>query len=117
MDATTKKMFLLNGSTSGATNGDALTLIDNTNGEVGYSPNLAFNLQKENTMIYAKNGMVYVEDAAKNKTQISPHNKKGDWVYSSTDAKGITTEINMTQVVKLLEKQTGKKLIKKTKKK
>lgn len=117
MEADTKKMFLYNNSTAGASNGDALTLIDNTTGEVGYAANLAFNLRKEKTEIYANSGKIYVKDKAGNKTQISPHNDKGEWIYSSTDKNGVTTEINMIKLAKALEKVTGQKLITVTKSK
>ena len=105
---------MISAAISGATTGDALTVVDPSTGEIGVAPNLAFNFMKENTMIYAKNGRLFAVDAAGNKTQISPHNDKGEWIYRSTDKEGVTTEINMIHLAELLEKVTGEKLIYKT---
>jgi len=113
--ADTKKAYLLSGAIAAGSAGDALTVVDPVTGEIGVAPNLAFNFQKENTMIYAKNGRLWAEDADKNLTQISPHNDKGEWIYKSVSKDGITTEINMIRLAELLEKVTGEKLIYKTK--
>lgn len=110
-------LFIKTAAVAGSTIGDALTVVDPSTGEIGVAPNLAFRLNKGGTDLYVDNGRIWVSDSSGNKTQISPHNKKGDWIYKSTDSKGVTTEINMMEVVKLLEQQTGKKLIKTTKSK
>lgn len=106
IDAGAGTAYILSTAISGGSNGDAITLIDNTTGELGVAPNLAFNLQKQGTEIYASNGLIFAKDKAGNKTQISPHNKNGDWVYNSTNAKGSTTEINMTDAIKTIEQLT-----------
>ena len=115
VDESNDKLFMISAAISGATTGDALTVADPTTGEIGVAPNLAFNFMKENTMIYAKNGRLWAEDADKNLTQISPHNDKGEWIYKSVSKDGVTTEINMIRLAELLEKVTGEKLIYKTK--
>lgn len=115
IDDANDKLFIDVAAINGATIGDALTVVDNTTGEIGVAPNLAFNLKKEGTMILAKNGRIWAEDADKNLTQISPHNDKGEWIYKSVSKDGITTEINMIHLAELLERVTGEKLIYKTK--
>ncbi len=115
IDESNDKLFMISAAISGATTGDALTVVDPSTGEIGVAPNLAFMLKKDNTDIYTSNGRIFVKDASGNRTQISPHNNKGEWIYRSTDKDGVTTEINMIHLAELLEKVTGEKLIYKTK--
>lgn len=115
IDAVNNIAYILSSAIAGASVGDALTVGNTTTGEITVAPNLAFNLKKEGTMIYAKNGRVFAEDNSGNKTQLSPHDDKGNWIYHSTNKEGITTEINMIRLAELLEKVTGEKLIYKTK--
>lgn len=112
------KVYILSPAIAAATPGDALTVVNPATGELGVAPNLAFNLRKEGTMIYAKNGRVYSADNSGNETLISPHDKKGNWVYESTNVKtGVTTKIDMIKLATVLEKVSGEKLIYKTNKK
>lgn len=115
VDESNDKLFMISAAISGATIGDALTVVDPSSGEIGVAPNLAFMLRKDSTDMYTSNGRIFVKDAAGNRTQISPHNDKGEWIYRSTDKDGVTTEINMIRLAELLEKITGEKLIYKTK--
>jgi len=115
VDESNDKLFMISAAISGATTGDALTVVDPSTGEIGVAPNLAFMLRKDSTDMYTSNGRIFVKDAAGNRTQISPHNDKGEWIYRSTDKDGVTTEINMIRLAELLEKVTGEKLIYKTK--
>lgn len=67
--------------------------------------------------IYAKddssNAEVFVQDEAGNVTKISPHNEKGEWEYFSRNTKtGKTVRVNMEEMIKDIEKLTGKKYIK-----
>ena len=67
--------------------------------------------------IYAKddssNAEVFVQDEAGNVTKISPHNEKGEWEYFSRNTKtGKTVRINMEEMIRDIEKLTGKKYIK-----
>ena len=110
------KAYILSPAIAGGSAGDAVTIVDPSTGELGVAPNLAFILMKDSTDMYTSNGRIFVKDAAGNRTQISPHNDKGEWVYKSTDKNGVTTEINMIRLAELLEKVTGEKLIYKTKK-
>ena len=67
--------------------------------------------------IYAKDDTssaeVFVQDEAGNVTKISPHNEKGEWEYFSRNTKtGKTVRVNMEEMIKDIEKLTGKKYIK-----
>jgi hypothetical protein len=67
--------------------------------------------------IYAKDeassAEVYVRDEAGNVTKISPHNQEGEWEYYSRNVKtGKTVRINMEEMVRDIEKITGKTYIK-----
>ena len=67
--------------------------------------------------VYAKDDTasaeVYVRDEAGNVTKLSPHNKQGEWEYFSRNTKtGKTVRVNMEEMIKDIEKLTGKKYIK-----
>ena len=62
--------------------------------------------------IYAKDvassAELFVKDEAGNVTQISPHNKEGDWIYWSENVKtGKKVKVNMEKMIKRLEVITG----------
>lgn len=66
----------------------------------------------DNAHIYAKDvtasAEVFVRDEAGNVTQISPHNKEGDWVYYSENVKtGKRVKVNMEKMIRRLEEITG----------
>ena len=70
-----------------------------------------------NAHIYAKDDTssaeVYVRDEAGNVTKLSPHNKQGEWEYFSRNTiTGKTVRVNMEEMIKDIEKLTGKKYIK-----
>jgi hypothetical protein len=67
--------------------------------------------------IYAKDeassAEVFVRDEAGNVTKISPHNEAGEWEYYSRNVKtGKTVRINMEEMIRDIEKLTGKTYIK-----
>jgi len=67
--------------------------------------------------IYAKDeassAEVFVKDEAGNVTKISPHNEQGEWEYYSRNVKtGKTVRINMEEMIRDIEKLTGKSYIK-----
>ena len=67
--------------------------------------------------IYAKDesasAEVFVQDEAGNVTKISPHNEQGEWEYFSRNTKtGKTVRVNMEEMIRDIEKLTGKKYIK-----
>ena len=67
--------------------------------------------------IYAKDeaasAEVFVRDEAGNVTKISPHNQAGEWEYYSRNVKtGKTVRINMEEMIRDIEKLTGKTYIK-----
>jgi|11_taG_2_1085331.scaffolds.fasta_scaffold00464_9 hypothetical protein len=67
--------------------------------------------------IYAKDesssAEVFVRDEAGNVTKISPHNEEGEWEYYSRNTKtGKTVRINMEEMIRDIEKLTGKSYIK-----
>ena len=80
---------------------------------VGSDPTTVAN----NAHIYAKDesssAEVYVRDEAGNVTKISPHNSQGEWEYYSRNTRtGKTVRINMEEMIRDIEKITGKKYIK-----
>jgi hypothetical protein len=80
---------------------------------VGSDPSSVAN----NAHIYAKDeassAEVFVSDEAGNVTKISPHNEDGDWEYYSRNTKtGKTVRINMEEMIRDIEKLTGKSYIK-----
>ena len=80
---------------------------------VGSDPSTATN----NAHIYAKDesssAEVFVQDEAGNVTKISPHNEKGEWEYFSRNTKtGKTVRVNMEEMIRDIEKLTGKSYIK-----
>jgi len=67
--------------------------------------------------IYAKDesssAEVFVRDEAGNITKISPHNDEGEWEYYSRNTKtGKTVRVNMEEMIRDIEKLTGKTYIK-----
>jgi hypothetical protein len=63
-------------------------------------------------LLYASNGEMHVYDAAGNDTQISPHNKEGEWVFRSCNkVTGRCYEANMELLVFLVEQLTGEKIV------
>jgi hypothetical protein len=67
--------------------------------------------------IYAKDeassAEVFVRDEAGNVTKISPHNEAGEWEYYSRNTKtGKTVRVNMEEMIRDIEKLTGKTYIK-----
>jgi hypothetical protein len=80
---------------------------------VGSDPSTATN----NAHIYAKDDSssaeVFVRDEAGNVTKISPHNEQGEWEYFSRNVKtGKTVRVNMEEMIRDIEKLTGKSYIK-----
>ena len=80
---------------------------------VGSDPSTATN----NAHIYAKDesssAEVFVKDEAGNVTKISPHNEQGEWEYFSRNTKtGKTVRVNMEEMIRDIEKLTGKTYIK-----
>ena len=80
---------------------------------VGSDPSTATN----NAHIYAKDesssAEVFVQDEAGNVTKISPHNEQGEWEYYSRNTKtGKTVRVNMEEMIRDIEKLTGKSYIK-----
>jgi hypothetical protein len=80
---------------------------------VGSDPSTVAN----NAHIYAKDeassAEVFVRDEAGNVTKISPHNEAGEWEYFSRNVKtGKTVRINMEEMIRDIERLTGKTYIK-----
>ena len=80
---------------------------------VGSDPSSVAN----NAHIYAKDeassAEVFVRDEAGNVTKISPHNEDGEWEYYSRNTKtGKTVRVNMEEMIRDIEKLTGKSYIK-----
>jgi len=115
--------FKKNGSNniSGRFRSDSLQLLNDTSlrvtghvelGVLSGDPSTTSNIAH----IYAKDDSssaeVFVRDEAGNVTKISPHNEKGEWEYFSRNTKtGKTVRVNMEEMIKDIEKLTGKKYI------
>ena len=115
--------FKKNGSNniSGRFRSDSLQLLNDTSlrvtghvelGVLSGDPSGTTNIAH----IYAKDDSssaeVFVRDEAGNVTKISPHNEKGEWEYFSRNTKtGKTVRVNMEEMIKDIEKLTGKKYI------
>ena len=62
--------------------------------------------------LYVVLGEMWVYDSTGTATQISPHNKDGDWVFNSYDVEtGERTYINMITLVETVEALSGKTII------
>ena len=116
--------FKKNGSNniSGRFRSDSLQLLNDTSlrvtghvelGVLSGDPSTTSNIAH----IYAKDesssAEVFVRDEAGNVTKISPHNEEGEWEYYSRNTKtGKTVRVNMEEMIRDIEKLTGKKYIK-----
>ena len=116
--------FMKNGSQniSGRFRSDSLQLLNDTSlrvtghvelGVLSGDPSGTSNIAH----IYAKDDSasaeVYVRDEAGNVTKISPHNEKGEWEYFSRNTKtSKTVRVNMEEMIRDIEKLTGKSYIK-----
>ena len=115
--------FKKNGSNniSGRFRSDSLQLLNDTSlrvtghvelGVLSGDPSGTTNIAH----IYAKDesssAEVFVRDEAGNVTKISPHNEQGEWEYFSRNTKtGKTVRVNMEEMIRDIEKLTGKKYI------
>ena len=66
--------------------------------------------------VYAKDDTgsaeIFVKDEAGNVTKISPHNEQGEWEYFSRNVNtGKVMRVNMEELIKDIEKLTGKQYI------
>ena len=116
--------FKKNGSNniSGRFRSDSLQLLNDTSLRVTGHVELGVLASDPNTTtdiahIYAKDesssAEVFVRDEAGNVTKISPHNEKGEWEYFSRNTKtGKTVRVNMEEMIRDIEKLTGKSYIK-----
>jgi hypothetical protein len=116
--------FMKNGSQniSGRFRSDSLQLLNDTSLRVTGHVELGVlsgdpSTSSDIAQIYAKDDSssaeVFVQDEAGNVTKISPHNEKGEWEYFSRNKKtGKTVRVNMEEMIKDIEKLTGKKYIK-----
>jgi hypothetical protein len=122
--AGTKTMATFNAATSVDLNYNNNTKFQTTNTGVSLTGVMAMAVESgdpsgvaNNAHIYAKDDSasaeVYVRDEAGNVTKLSPHNKQGEWEYFSRNTKtGKTVRVNMEEMIKDIEKLTGKKYIK-----
>jgi hypothetical protein len=80
---------------------------------VGSDPSTVANKAHIYAKDEASSAEVFVRDEAGNVTKISPHNKAGEWEYFSRNTKtGKTVRINMEEMIRDIEKLTGKTYIK-----
>jgi len=78
----------------------------------GAGSDIAFGPNQESS-IYSNAGELFAEDGVGNVTQISPHDAEtGEWIFYSKNTKtGRTVRVNMEELVKDMEKLTGKKYL------
>jgi hypothetical protein len=82
---------------------------------VGSDPSTVANTAHIYAKSAASSAEVYVRDEAGNVTKISPHNEQGEWEYYSHNTKtGKTVRINMEEMIRDIEKITGKNYMKTT---
>ena len=76
----------------------------------GVGADIVFGPNQE-ARIFSSSGELYTEDGLGNVTQISPHDPEtGEWVYYSKNVKtGKVVRVNMEELVRDIEKLTGKK--------
>jgi len=122
--AGTKTMATFNAATSVDLNYNNNTKFQTSNTGVALTGVMAMAVESgdpsgvaNNAHIYAKDDTssaeVYVRDEAGNVTKLSPHNKQGEWEYFSRNTiTGKTVRVNMEEMIKDIEKLTGKKYIK-----
>ena len=100
---------------------DSLQLLNDTNLRVSGVTELGIQSGDPSTTanfakIYAKDesssAEMFVQDEAGNVTKISPHNEQGEWEYYSRNTKtGKTVRVNMEEMIRDIEKLTGKTYI------
>ena len=100
---------------------DSLQLLNDTNlrvtghvelGVLSGDPSTTTNIAHIYAKDDASSAEVFVRDEAGNVTKISPHNEKGEWEYFSRNTKtGKTVRVNMEEMIRDIEKLTGKKYI------
>jgi hypothetical protein len=79
---------------------------DGAGSDIVFGPN-------QESRIYSSNGVLYASDNDFNLTQISPHDPEtGEWIFYSKNTKtGRTVRVNMEELVRDMEKLTGKKYL------
>jgi len=79
---------------------------------VGSDPTTVANTAHIYAKDEASSAEVFVKDEAGNVTKISPHNEQGEWEYYSRNTKtGKTVRVNMEEMIRDIEKLTGKTYI------
>lgn len=88
----------------GAFNAGIVLAGDGVGADIVFGPN-------QEARIFSSSGELYTEDGLGNVTQISPHDPEtGEWVYYSKNVKtGKVVRVNMEELVRDIEKLTGKK--------
>jgi hypothetical protein len=80
---------------------------------VGADPSTVANKAHIYAKDEASSAEVFVRDEAGNVTKISPHNEAGEWEYFSRNVKtGKTVRVNMEEMIRDIERLTGKTYIK-----
>ncbi|GBD96373.1 MAG TPA: hypothetical protein ENG83_09985 [Nitrospirae bacterium] len=92
--------------TSGTNNYGIVLNGDGDGADIVFGPN-------QEASIYSASGELWVMDGAGNDTQISPHDPKtGEWIFYSKNVKtGRVLRVNMEELVRDMEKLTGKKYL------
>lgn len=92
---------------TGGTNNYGLVLDgDGAGADIVFGPN-------QEARIYSSGGELFAQDSASNVTQISPHDPvTGEWVYYSKNTNtGRIVRVNMEELIRDVEKITGKKYL------
>jgi hypothetical protein len=121
--AGSKTMAVFNAATSVDLNYNSTTRLQTSSTGVTLSGAMAMGVVSDPSTVanyahvYAKDDSasaeVYVRDEAGNVTKLSPHNQKGNWEYFSRNVNtGKVVRVDMEEMIKDIEKLTGKKYIK-----
>jgi hypothetical protein len=92
--------------TQGATNHGIVLNGDGAGSDIAFGPG-------QEARIYSENGYLKAQDIRGNITQFSPHDPEtGEWVFYSKNIKtGRVVRVNMEELVRDMEKLTGKKYL------
>jgi len=105
-------LFHMTEASEGVPDGSTSKVRIDSSGRIGMQATSDPSTSTNYAHIYAKDvsssAEVFVQDEAGNVTQISPHNKEGEWQYFSKNIKtGKVVKINMEKMIRRLEQITG----------
>ena len=105
-------LFHMTEASEGVPDGSTSKVRIDSSGRIGMKATSDPSTSTNYAHIYAKDvsssAEVFVRDEAGNVTQISPHNKEGEWQYFSRNTRtGKVVRVNMEKMIRKLEEITG----------